>query len=258
MVYGIFSAKDRIRVVWPLRNLLLSLASALVLLAVYLTSNRLLAEREGFQLATFVEGGIPFLPWTILIYNCAFPALLFPALVIRRQELLNRILLGFAACTLVALVFFIWLPVRVPRPGIPTQENFFYWSTALLFTLDRPVNAFPALLPMYTAYAALSSLSLLRRLRWWLLAANLAIAFAALSLRQHTLADLCGGWILGGVAYFVVVRPALRRESASGAKDLAFPEKNALRFFTLCVLPAAVCILLFQLGLRFAPVLPVN
>jgi hypothetical protein len=239
-------------------NLLLSGAVGLGIFLLYTVTNQLLDQRPGVSFGTFLDGGIPFMPWMILVYVLGYPVIFFPALVIRDRKLLWRVLSGFIICAVVALPFYFWLPVRVARPGIPTQESFFYWSLALQYILDKPGNSFPGLYLMQILLTVLCCFPLSPRLGWWSAAAATAIAFASLALRQHFFADLVAAGLIASMVFFFWVRPPLRAALDSKTENIRYPAGYALRYVLFCGALVTLAVLLFKAGLRFSPVLPVN
>lgn len=242
----------------PGQNFVLGLGAMLVAFPIYMVPNLAYGERPGINLAFFIDNWLPFAPWTILAYALIYVFVFLPLFTIKDREILWRVIFGFLLCSVIALPFFIFMPVRVPRPGIPTQESFFYWGVALNYILDKPVNGFPSLHVANAVFAVACCMKLSRRVALWGIAGATLIALSTLTLRQHFFADIVAGAALALFCYFAVVHPVIRRKAAAGGEGLAFAPRTALWVPYLYALIVGVCFLLFSAGMRFQPVLPSN
>ena len=241
------------------QNLLIGLAAIIVVFPIYMVPNVALGDRPGMNLAFWLDNAIPFAPWTVLGYSFIYVFVFLPIFTIRHRPIFWRMVLGFILCSIIALPFFIWMPVRVPRPGIPTQESLFYWGVALNYILDKPVNCFPSLHVANSVLAVACCIKLSPRVGFWGITGTVFIAISTTTLRQHFIADVVAGTALAIVVYFLVVHPVIRKAMATEPPEkLIFPPKTALWVFYLYLAFVAAGWLLFQAGLRFQPVLPVN
>lgn len=244
----------------PLRqNILLGLSIVAFAMPMYTATNIIYGDRPGLSLATFVDNAIPFAPFTILGYVLVYVFVFLPVFTIRHRKIFTRVVVGFFLISLLTVPFFVFFPVRVPRPGVPTQESFFYWGVAFNYILDKPVNAFPSLHVGNAVFAAACCVKLSPRVGLWGILGATLIAFSTLTLRQHFLADVVAATIIALGVYFVVVRPSILRElKTQAAAALVFPPRTALWVLYIYLMFLGIAILLFNAGLRFAPVLPTN
>lgn len=241
------------------QNLLLGLMTMAIGMPIYTVPNILFGERPGTSLATFVDAMVPFAPWTILGYALVYVFIFLPVFTIKHRPIFIRMIFGFLLCSFIALPFFIFFPVRMPRPGIPTQESLFYWGVAFNYILDKPVNCFPSLHVANAVFATACCVKLSPRVGLWGIIGSTFIAISTTTLRQHFIADVVAGIAIAVASYFLVVHPAVKRQLAmEPAENLVFPPRTALWVFYLYLIFLGGCALLFFAGLRFPPVLPTN
>ena len=244
----------------PLRqNILLTLVVLAVAMPMYTATNIIYGDRPGMSLATFIDDAVPFLPFSILGYALVYVFIFLPAFTIQHRAVFTRVFWGFLLLSLMALPFFVFMPVRVPRPGVPTQESFFYWGVAFNYVLDKPVNAFPSLHVANSVFAAACCVKLSRRVGLWGIIGSTIIAISTLTVRQHFLADVIAATAIALGVYFVVVHPVIQRELKNRpAKEMTFQPRVAVRVAYVYLGFLTFAALLFMAGLRFAPVLPTN
>ena len=151
------------------------------------------------------------------------------------------------------------MPVRMPRPGIPTQESLFYWGVAFNYVLDKPVNCFPSLHVANAVFATVCCIKLSPRVGLWGIIGSLFIAISTATLRQHFIADVVAGAAIAITSYFLVVHGSIKKYLLTEpAEALIFPPRTALWVFYLYLIFLGICAVLFFAGLRFPPVLPTN
>lgn len=226
---------------------------------IYLVPNILFGERPGISLSVFVDPMIPFVPWMIFFYALIYILVFLPVFTIKHRAIFTRVIFGFLTCSLIALPFFIFLPVRVPRPGIPTQESIFYWGLAFNYVLDKPVNCFPSLHVANAVFATACCMRLSPRVGFWGAVGCVLIAISTLTLRQHFFVDLVAGAAIALAVYYSMVYPVIKRVATrEKPADLIFPPRIAFRIVYMYIVFVGVCAVLFFAGLRFQPVLPTN
>jgi hypothetical protein len=241
------------------QNILLGIMTMAIGMPIYTVPNILFGDRPGMSLSTPLDEMIPFAPWTILGYALVYVFIFLPVFTIKHRPIFWRMVVGFLVCSFIALPFFIFMPVRMPRPGIPTQEEIFYWGVALNYILDKPVNCFPSLHVANAVFATACCMKLSPRVGFWGIVGSSFIALSTTTLRQHFIADVVAGTAIALTSYFFVVHPTIRRYAAiEPVENLVFSPRVTLWVFYLYLIFLTVCSLLFFAGLRFPPVLPVN
>lgn len=240
-----------------------NLATAVLVFAIalllYIVTNQLTGSRQGITFVTPVDAVIPFLPAAFFGFLLFFPLFLFPFLFISEAQAIRRIAWGVIICTVVVLAVFFALPTRVPRPGIPTQEKFLYWLVAFLYVCDNPVNCLPGFSLTISIFVTFCTWSVARAAGWLCLGATAVVVVSGLLLRQHYLADVLASLIIGYMVFRFFARPALRNlRPASLALGIAAWQSLALRLGIAYLALVGLGLLLFEIGVRFNPVLPTN
>lgn len=162
-----------------------------------------------------IDGAVPFLPWTIVIYG---GCMIFWFFLYRRVAALPRRtadrffcanLLGKLCCFLIFLFF----PTTMTRPS-PDGASFWDACLRLLYRIDDPTNLFPSLhcFLAWLCWAGVrrnEKVSALWRASAFLMAA--AVCFSTLSTRQHVLMDVAGGVLLGELCWLLAGFDRVRR-----------------------------------------------
>jgi len=241
------------------QNVIFGFFTVSIVIPLYAVTNRIFAERATLNLATPLDHAIPFLPWTILAYAMVYVFVFLPVFVVKHRALFIRICLGFIVCALVATLFFVLLPVKMPRPGVDTQENLFKWGTALNYLIDKPVNCFPSQHVANAVFATLVCYRLNRKIGLWALGASILIAISTLTMKQHFIADVVAGATLAALVDFFMVRSYTEKlKTDLSVDEIIFPPRQAFWIIYLYAILIGVSIVLFEIGLRFPPILPVN
>jgi membrane-associated phospholipid phosphatase len=185
------------------------LASTFVsLLPLYFVIAILTRDRPAHLPALPLDRALPVQPEWMLVYGSLYLFMVvLPLLVVRDPALFRRALQGYLAVMIVAYVGFVLYPSTLPRPGELPGSGFAAWSLRLLYTLDPPYNCFPSL---HVAYSFVSALTCYRVHRGVGIAAVLwaaLIGISTLYTKQHYVADVVAGTLMGWIAYVVFLRP---------------------------------------------------
>lgn len=237
-------------------------AAGLVLavgLLLYVVVNQLTGLRPGVTFVTIADAIVPFMPAAVFGLLFFIPLFIFPFMLISEPLIIRRIAWGIIISIFIVLAVFLALPTRVPRPGIPTQENFLYWLVAFLYISDNPVNCLPAFSLTISIFISLCMWSLARLAGWVSFAATAVVSLSSLLLRQHYLADVLASLVIGYAVYRFFARPVLKNKLPAGL--VVSPgewQRLALRITLVYFGLIGAGLLLFEAGLRFNPVLPTN
>ncbi|HRP69471.1 MAG TPA: hypothetical protein PLY93_08070 [Turneriella sp.] len=240
------------------RLFLQSVAFALFAAIIYFLINRFTGDKPGVYLVTFFDHSIPFTPSAVFGYALGFTFIFIPVLFFQHSAFLKKVLWGFILCTALAAVLYFVFPSRLPRHGVPTQEKFFYWCVALIYTLDRPVAAMPSLLALYGFLSAWTILPLSRRIGWGILAAGVIFSAAAVALRQQLTAHILLAALVAYAVFLGIIKPTLainKKAIKESAVPLLTVGKRLALFYGIIILAAY---LLFIIGVRFPLALPEN
>lgn len=174
------------------------------------------------HVALFPERTVPAVPldrlvgfdprWTGVYLSVCLLVPLFPLLATRREDV-QRFGRGLVALCLPAFAFFLFFPVRGPRPVEMPANDAYAW----LVSVDGATNAFPSLHVGLTVFGLLYGFRILgdgasparrRLLAALCLAWGLGIAWSTLATRQHWTVDVLAALPLAGFAYVVAFRGA--------------------------------------------------
>ena len=154
-----------------------------------------------------IEEAVGFHPEWVWVYQSAYMLLaLVPWLAASTAEDLQRYARGFVLLSCIGFTCFLLLPIELPRPPEAPATGMY----GVLVSYDRPVNTFPSLHVGLSVYTVLFGVRVLgarvssRRRRMligvlgiWVM----AIAFAAVAIRQHFLVDLPAGALLAWICH---------------------------------------------------------
>lgn len=154
----------------------------------------------GIDARTFLDGGIPLVPFFIVFYMLGFLFAFLPCFVLReRVELFWASVVTFGILC-VSFLSFRTLPVVMYKTA-PEGTDVFSQMTAATQLSDTCYNNFPSL---HVSLSWLAFWILARRrgaLIWFALPVPLLITASTLLVKQHLVIDVLGGWVLGLVAF---------------------------------------------------------
>lgn len=169
---------------------------------------------------TPLDAHVPVLPVMIWFYLPGYVCLFMLVLWLLRDPASFRAsLLSFAGITLVAVASFVFLAMPAPpRPSLAprgTSELLLLW----LYGFDPAANVFPSLHVANSVLCAGIAWRLDRRLGLVAWALALLVALSTVTLRQHWIADVVSGAVLGwvGVVAWARLRALSGRPTHSAA-----------------------------------------
>lgn len=190
-------------IMWP--PLLLALTFNTV---VYYGARVLTADRVHYDLSSGLDGWIPFLPWTIIIYWGCYLFWLINYIIGCRQdeETAFRFICADFFAKAVCLLCFLVLPTTNTRPVIDGTS---IWEEGmrLLYRIDAADNLFPSIhcLTSWFCYIAVRKNKKIPKVyRFFSLFIAWSICISTLTTRQHVMADVIGGIGLAEISYFFV------------------------------------------------------
>ena len=205
------------------RRLLLLLAGQCVL---YWGAKALTRSRFHHCLALPIDGKIPLLPWTVLIYFGCFAFWAFAYAVILREESArgkNRFFFAELTGKLLSALCFVILPTTLNRPEI-RGSGLFPWLMRFLYAVDAPDALFPSLhcFVSWMCFVGLRGKPQISKAFKLTAALAAVLVFAAtLTTKQHVFVDVLGGvalaelvWLASGAA-----ERLLRRKGEKSSKE---------------------------------------
>lgn len=191
----------------------------------YIIAHLLCVNREHFSLALPIDGMIPFLPWTMVIYMGCVPFWCFVFYVVTAQsrEKADRLFAANLTAKLLCCLIFIIMPTTMERPT-PDLSTFWGWTAGLLYGVDAPDNLFPSIhsCVAWLCWAAVrGDREYPAAFRWTAFAAALGVFASTLTMRQHVAMDILGGIAAAEICLLIAGNEAPRRVYARLADGLA-------------------------------------
>lgn len=195
-------------------------ATALVLAlalncTVYYGARLINAGRFHHDLTLPADALIPFLPWTLCVYVCAFFFWAVNYYIAARQDRSesDRFFCTDVLGKLICLLLFILLPTVMTRPDL-TADNVWNRLLSIIYQMDEPNNLFPSI---HCFASWLCWIGVRKRddiplaYRWFSLLMAAAICVSTVTVRQHLLADVISGVLLAELCYLLAGYDCLRR-----------------------------------------------
>lgn len=200
----------------PRNRYWLDLALLILLQISYWLTNHYHAFQPRLLPVLWIDGIIPFLPWTALIYLSDLPFFFTSYVLLGDARRRSGYIKACATAVGVGCVIFVLWPTAYPRPavlGLANSPRIAERAYAWLTVADDPSNAFPSL---HVACSCLSAFCFLEasQPRWKLsVCATWAILIVAstLTTKQHYFVDIMGGVLLAWCAYRHMYRPAVEQ-----------------------------------------------
>lgn len=192
----------------PLRERLVLTGGVAALLGLYLPVNHLTAQREPLlDPATRIDDWVPFVPAWMGLYGLLYAYLLLPAVLPIERRGFRAVARAYAVTAVVSLGVFLVAPVhKLDRPVELDTSRFWEWLLALTHWIDTPSNCLPSLHVSLSLLASLCAASAVPSLGRVVVPLGLLIGVSTLFVEQHWWADVWTGWLLGGLAWAVLVR----------------------------------------------------
>jgi hypothetical protein len=175
--------------------------------ALYLLTNHVhLFEPRTLPL-TWVDRDVPLVPWTIWIYVSEYVYFILIYVLCADPLNLNRYFYSFGALQILSYFFFVLWPTTYPRGDHPLPADLdgaTRWMFELLRAADSPANCCPSL---HVSSVYLCSWLYLEehkgRYFWVFFIWGTAIAATTLTTKQHYLADVVAGFVLGTLVHVI-------------------------------------------------------
>jgi membrane-associated phospholipid phosphatase len=176
--------------------------------AIYFGIGRMSQPRSTTLLATELDAAIPFLPWTVWCYLPFYAGIFILTIAgLRTRRLFDRALVGVLAVMLVAATGHLLVAAEYPRPPVrPPYPDLTCAFLGWVQTVDPPGNVFPSL---HVAHSTALSLVLRHerpRLGALTMVMAALLALSTLTTKQHFLADVAAGLIMGVGTSLAVLR----------------------------------------------------
>lgn len=156
-------------------------------LALYEFTIRLPIDGYAFKFA--FEDHLPLYPWTILVYQSTYVAVVFAPWCARSRRDLRKLALSAWMAMAVVFPFYWFFPSTAPQHPL-TDTNWLTHLVKLEHALDEPSAALPAFHVLWAVFVAR-----LYRPRWLGFSYAVAVALSCITTGMHYIADVVGALV---------------------------------------------------------------
>lgn len=228
------------------RNLFMTCFLFTIALPGYMVISYTVDTSNSPSLAFFLDDKIPFIPWTIAIYDWIYIIIFIPLFTVRDIHLLKVVAKAFTFIILISLSVFILFPVKIERPELTNPKNFFEWWVWVNYTLDKPTALFPSMHVSNAILSALITVHWSKKIGIPALLLSLAISISTLTVKQHFIADVIAGCILAVTSYYLFIKPYINNSTNSTRDEILLPEKFSLIIPLLGFLATGILYLVYK------------
>lgn len=167
------------------------------------------ARLNGRDLSLPIDHQIPFLPWTFWFYIPMYVLIfLLPVMAVHDWRTFARMAAALTIAATPATILHALMPVAYPRPPMPVGDGITLDGLRLLWAFDPPHNTFPSLHITMATTMTLAGWRWRRELGWICASLTAAMTVSVLTLKQHFIVDIPGGWACAALAWALVLRRA--------------------------------------------------
>ena len=197
---------------------------------VYTGARQIAQSWYHYNLTTFIDQFVPFLPWTIVIYlGCfLFWAANYVLCAIQEKSERDRFFCADILAKGICFCFFVLIPTTNIRPEI-TGETMWDTSMKLLYQVDAADNLFPSIhciVSWFCWIGVRNRKNIFLIYRAFSLVMAVAVCISTLTTRQHVIVDVVGGILLAEISYLLAGLTKIRAyytTSISLIKNKLFP-----------------------------------
>lgn len=196
-------------------SFLLLIQAAIVNWVAYLGGRTISHHLSHRCFATWIDGMIPVLPWTILIYwgGTVFWAVNYFLGANHKSNGRSRMIMAHVIGEAVCFLVFVLLPTTMSRPEI-TGTTLSDQLLKLTYRLDRPDNLLPSIhcfVSWLCWVEARKNPRIQRGYQHLSLLMAIAVCVSTLTVKQHVLADAVAGIAIAEGSYYFAERIILRK-----------------------------------------------
>lgn len=161
-----------------------------------------------------LDDRIPFVEWFIFPYYIWFPfmAVFFVLFFFRdKEEYIRMIALLYAGMTIFLIISFAYPNGLTLRPETFSRDNLATVIVSSLYGTDTPTNVFPSIhvfntLGVLIAVWRSKKIAKHRLSKWGITVLGSLIICSTVFLKQHSVVDVLGAFVMAAVLYFLVYR----------------------------------------------------
>lgn len=156
---------------------------------------------EGFLVTTWLDSFIPYISYFVVAYALYPVIAIIPFVLYWNDYRKYRVMaLSFAAVLAIAIVIFMVFQTSATR-AVVQPTDLFNWGVSLVYSLDKPLNAFPSLHVAIPVIATLFIYLRSRRLGLCLLPVTVLVVMSTVFIKQHAVLDVIGGLVLAYIVF---------------------------------------------------------
>ncbi len=190
-------------------EIIIALATAFIInLFAYSGAKFIAASWYHYDMTCEVDGKVPFISWTVLIYfGCyIFWAVNYYLCARTDKEERNRYFCADTIAKIICFTLFLVIPTTNIRPDVSADSSIWGFFMRFLYEIDTPDNLFPSLhcLVSWLCWIGVrkrKDISILYRC--FSLAFALLICVSTLTTKQHVIVDVFGGVLIAELCYFL-------------------------------------------------------
>lgn len=161
-----------------------------------------------------IDDFIPFVEYFIVPYMMWFPFVISVALClayINKSESIKLTLFLGIGMTAFLIISYLYPNGQQLRPDVFPRDNIFTDMVRLLYSVDTPTNVFPSVhvyntIGIQTAIYSTPELSRNKPLLYGTSVLSALIILSTVFIKQHSVVDLIGAFVLAGVVHHLVYR----------------------------------------------------
>ncbi len=177
-------------------------------LLVYYCPNRFFAlTAPSVDVATPIDGQLPFLSFFVLIYVLAYVQWAGSYIWHGRDsvKLCYHIVTADCIAKLLCLIIFLAMPTQTVHPVI-SDNTVFDHGMRMIFAVDRPINLFPSIHCLESWICFRGAMMLSKKNGWYIAAQGvftLLVFASTLFTKQHLILDIPAGILVGEIGLFL-------------------------------------------------------
>ncbi len=211
-----------------IRNSIMTCFLFLIALPGYMLISYTVDTTNSPSLAFFLDDLIPFVPWTVAIYDWIYIIIFLPLFTVKDFGLMKAVSKAFTFVILISLFVFIFFPVKIERPEIVNPKDFFEWWVWINYKIDKPTALFPSMHVSNAVLSALVTIHWSKKIGIPAILLSLAISISTLTVKQHFIVDVISGIVLSVYSYSIFIYSYHRKSTTVSKDQVLLPEKFSL------------------------------
>ncbi|MBI4919645.1 phosphatase PAP2 family protein [archaeon] len=166
-----------------------------------------------------IDDNIPLISWFAVPYLSMYFVTIVPFLLSwhHKKKLLATSLTFLSAASIAYMTFIIY-QTKMVRPEIIPHGTFDF-LVEYIYAMDPPVNSFPSLHVLYATLAFLCTRNINKELGIIIFPFAFLTAISTVLIKQHFFPDIIGGVILALLAYKIIFKNIVSKNSSKSLND---------------------------------------